>query len=81
MAKTKKTTAKKKTAKPREQPTKPSENPAKATAIRLLAGKTLRVGGPHGAVYGQPGDVVQVPAECSADRAKALLEAGFAELV
>ena len=28
-----------------------------------------------------PGDVVQVPAECSADRAKALIDGGFAELV
>ena len=48
------------------------------TAIRLLAGKVLR-SGPHGPVYGQPDDVVQVPAECDADRAKALIDGGFAE--
>ena len=60
---------------------KKQDKPPKLTAIRMLAGKTLRVGGPAGPVYGQPGDVVQVPAECDADRAKALLEAGFAEPV
>lgn len=68
--------AKRATAK---KPLAEQAKPAKATAIRMLAGKTLRVGGPHGPVYGQPGDVVQVPAECGVDRAKALLDAGFAE--
>lgn len=60
---------------------KTPEKQAKPTAIRMLAGKTLRVGGPGGPVYGQPGDLVQVPAECDADRARALVKAGFAELV
>ncbi len=61
-----------------DAPSESREKKAKApavSAIRLLAGKVIR----RGPVYGQPGDVVQVPAECDADRAKALVKAGFAE--